>query len=243
MANKNVSGNSEMFDAFWEASSFNRYNIKEFAVAQEKYSAKVRMEPILEYPFKPRSLPIPKTLTNYLGKRRKSERTFSKKPLSRREFSTLLSSFYAYNGIEHRAYPSAGASYAVEIFCVANNVTGYNGKVLYYNSDLHAVSIIGKAPVWVSLSDKVNVQTVGTPQCIIVFVLFPNRLTSKYLERGGRFGLIEVGAAIQQLANQIAGSSKLKGVAAGGLLDDFWLRTLGLDAKEAKIVLGYLCGK
>jgi SagB-type dehydrogenase family enzyme len=231
------------FDLFWEDSSYSRFNIKEFAVVQEQYSAKDKVESIIEYPSIPERLTLPKTVTNYLSKRRKSERAFSDKSLSKHELSILLSSFYGYNGLEHRSYPSAGGTYAVEVYCVANKVTGFNGKVLYYNPDVHAVSVIGDAPSWDKLSDTINVLATGVPQCVLIFVLIPDRVTVKYLERGGRFALIETGAAMQQLANQISGSKNLKGVAAGGMIDDFWLQTLGLNKNEAKIALGYLCGR
>ena len=45
------------------------------------------------------------------------------------------------------------------------------------------------------------------------------------------------------LALQIADSRSLKGVAVGGLFDDFWKQKLGLDKTKAHIVLGYLVGK
>lgn len=231
------------FDLFWQESTYSRFNVKEFAAVQEQYSAKDKVLSVLEYPSTPLKLTLPKTAANRLAKKRKSERVFSDKPLTKRELGIILSSFYAYNGPEHRSYPSAGGSYAVEIFCIANKIDSYTGKILYYNPDLHAVSILGSAPAWDKLSDNVNVLTEGIPQCILIFVLFPERLTAKYLERGGRFGLIEVGAIVQQLAIQIASSKKLKGVPAGGLVDDYWLETLGLSKNEAKIALGYLCGK
>lgn len=231
------------FDLFWEDSTYSRFNVKEFAAAQEQFAGRDKAASIIEYPALPHKLPLPRTSANSLARRRKSERTFTDTPLSEREFSTLLSSFYAFNGAEHRAYPSAGGSYAVEVFAVANNVAGFAGKLVYYNPDLHAVSVLGSAPDWNELSPNVNVQTDGAPQCLLLFVLFPERLTAKYLERGGRFALIEVGLAVQQLALQIAGSRKLKGVAVGGLLDDYWLKLLGLNKAEAKIALGYVCGK
>jgi SagB-type dehydrogenase family enzyme len=242
MKDKNQS-NAQSFDTFWKDSSYSRFNIKEFANVQEQYNAKDKITSLLEYPSTPQKLGLPRTLANFLSRKRKSERVFSKKELTKRELGILLSSFYASNGLEHRAYPSAGGSYAVEVFCVANNVSDFTRKILYYNPDINAVSVIGDAPGWSELSTRVNVQTEGTPQCLLIFVIFPDRLTTKYLERGGRFGLIEVGAAMQQLAIQIAGTRKLKGVAVGGLIDDYWLKTLGLNKAEAKIALGYVCGK
>ena len=46
-----------------------------------------------------------------------------------------------------------------------------------------------------------------------------------------------------QLSLQIAESSKLKGVAVGGMLDTIWKQNLKLDNADAQIVLGYLIGK
>ena len=50
-------------------------------------------------------------------------------------------------------------------------------------------------------------------------------------------------AALQQLSLQIAESKHLKGVAAGGLVDDYWLDVLKLDPDDSKMALGFLCGK
>lgn len=77
----------------------------------------------------------------------------------------------------------------------------------------------------------------------MVFVAFPERAVLKYGERGGRFALMEVGAAMQQLALQIAESSKLRGVAAGGMFDEVWKQTLKLENTNAEIALSYLVGK
>lgn len=240
--NINVSAD-EHFENFWEASSYSKINIRDFASAQEQYNSKDKEDSILEYPAKPTTLPLPKSRVNKIAKKRQSERTFSDQALSEKELGQILSSFYAHNGLEHRAYPSAGASYALEIYCIANHVENHSGKILYYNPDLHAVSEIGIAPSWSDATDNIYVETVGVPQCILVMVLFGHRLSEKYLERGGRFGLIEVGAAVQQLSLQIAESKNLKGVAAGGLIDDYWLEQLNLSSEEAKVALGYLCGK
>jgi len=234
---------TEYFDLFWQQSAYTPFNIKAFAAAQEQYAASDKPVSILEYPAKPQTLVLPKTTANYLARRRGSVRTFGSQTLSKRELGKLFSSFYAFNGLEHRAYPSAGGSYAMEVFCITNKVAGLNGKILYYNPDIHAVSVLGKAPTWQELSPNVNLVATGVPQCLFIFVLFPQRLTAKYVERGGRFGLIEAGAAMQQLALQLAGSRSLKGVAIGGLIDEYWLTLLGLNKSGAMVVLGYACGK
>ena len=83
----------------------------------------------------------------------------------------------------------------------------------------------------------------GLPSLLVIFVMFPNRAVTKYGERGGRFALLEVGCAVQQLSLQIAEAPGLKGVAVGGMLDDYWKGILQLTDTPAQIVLGYVIGK
>ncbi len=198
----------------------------------------------LEYPDACKPLPTVRTQINKIAKKRKSDRSFSGKRLSIKELGYLLSSFYAWNGLEHRAYPSAGATYVTEVFCVTFNVKGYSGKVIYYDPEKHGIVVVSdKAPTWKEATKTLNMEIKGNPNLLIIFVAFPQRAIAKYGERGGRFALLEVGAAVQQLSLQIAESRRLKGVAVGGMLDTVWKQNLKLDNTEAQIVLGYLIGK
>lgn len=232
-----------LFDKFWEASSLDRFNVQEFSRQLSSYDSDEK-ELFLEYPEAPESLPTARTQINKIAKKRKSDRSFSSKELSIKELGHLLSSFYAWNGLEHRAYPSAGATYVTEVFCVAFNVEDYSGKAIYYDSKKHGTVVVSnRAPTWEEASKSLNMDIKGTPHMLMVFVSFPQRAIAKYGERGGRFALLEVGAAVQQLSLQIAESSKLKGVAVGGMLDTVWKQNLKLDNTDAQIVLGYLVGK
>ncbi len=70
----------------------------------------------------------------------------------------------------------------------------------HYNADNHSLSVVG--PLGESYADTLSLDGFeGVPQLIVVFVLFPDRMTEKYGERGGRFALIEVGHAAQNLAS------------------------------------------
>lgn len=231
------------FDKFWEASSLDKFNVEEFSRQLNTYDSDEK-ELFLEYPVAPKPLPIAKTQINKIAKKRKSDRSFSSKELSIKELGRLLSSFYAWNGLEHRAYPSAGATYVLEVFCVAFNVEHYSGKIIYYDSEKHGIVVTpGKAPTWEEASKSLNMDVEGTPHMLVVFVAFPQRALAKYGERGGRFAILEVGAAVQQLSLQIAGSPRLKGVAVGGMLDAVWKQSLKLADTDAQIVLGYLVGR
>lgn len=232
-----------LFDKFWESSSLDRFNEQQFSQQLNAYDSDDK-ELFLRYPEAPKPLPLTRSQVNKTAKKRKSDRKFSGKELSLKELGQLLSSFYAWNGLEHRGYPSAGATYVTEVFCVAFNVESHTGKVIYYDPEKHGtVDITNSAPSWDEASKSLNMSIKGEPNVLIILVIFPERAIAKYGERGGRFALLEVGAAMQQLSLQIAESSKMKGVAVGGMLDDVWKKILNLEHTNAQIVLGYLVGK
>lgn len=231
------------FDSFWEASSLDRFNVAQFARQLNVYDSDGK-ELLLEYPDAPELLPTARTRINKIAKKRLSARSFSAKKMSKKELSHLLSSFCAWNGLEHRGYPSAGATYVTEIFCVTFNIDALSGKILYYDPEKHGIVTVSQnAPSWKEASKSLNMTIEGVPNLLVVFVAFPERAISKYGERGGRFALLETGAAMQQLSLQIAQSRNLKGVAVGGMLDEVWLQILGLENTNARITLGYLVGK
>lgn len=238
-----MNNDETMFDGFWEVSSLDRFNVQQFSQKLNSYDSEDK-EMLLEYPKAVSLLPSAKTTVNKLAKKRKSDRVFSGAELSTKEVSILLSSFYSWNGLEHRGYPSAGAVYSTEIFCVAFNAENLTGQILYYDPEKHGIVSVSKsAPTWETASESLNMDIKGSPSMLIIFVTFPSRSTTKYGERGGRFSLIEVGGALQQLSLQVANTSKLKGVAVGGMLDEFWKRELRLGDTDARISLGYLIGK
>ena len=230
------------FDQFWQASSLDRFNMQQFAVQLNDYDSDNK-ELILEYSDLPTSLPKVRSQLNKIAERRKSERNFSGKELSRKELGLILSSFYGWNGLEHRSFPSAGATYVTEVYGMAFSVQEYNGKIFYYDPEKHGIVLVGASPSWEEVSKTLNINIKGKPSLLLVFIMFPDRVLAKYGERGGRFAMIEVGAAMQQLALQVAESSKFKGVAVGGMLDEVWKSSLGLKNTNAKIALGYLIGK
>lgn len=233
----------KQFKDFWTASSLDRFNVQKFASQLNAYDSDDK-ELLLEFPEEAFALPRPNTRLNKLAQKRVSNRVFSGDQLSLKELGLIFSSFYAWNGLEHRGYPSAGATYATELFAVGFNVEHLSGKVLYYDPEKHGlVALNGVAPSWEQASESLNISVEGTPSLLLVFVSFPERATAKYGERGGRFALLEAGAAIQQVSLQLAGAPKLKGVAVGGMLDQTWIDYLQLQNTDAHITLGYLVGK
>ena len=236
-----MNNKSELFELFWENSKFNHANIGEFQKSIEAYSGMEHEIPALQYSSPDIVLPRNKGKLDKLMQRRMSRRNFADKQLTLKNIGAILGSLSG-NNSGGRVIASAGATYPLEIFCLLNNVQGENnGKVAYYNVDNHSFSIVGNAPNWDDSKRLFNIETQGTPAVVVIFVLFSERTTMKYSERGGRFALIEVGEALQSLSLAVA-SEGLTGCAMGGMLDDEIKEILGLSKTTAKIALGYMCG-
>lgn len=232
-----------LFDDFWRASNLDEYTIGAFARQMAAYDADFKTSR-LEYPEAAEPLPPVRSSLARIARQRKSERVFSGRPLTKRQIATILSAGQAFNGPEHRSYPAAGALYTVELFQVVFHAEAYEQSILYYDAQAHGVvRLPGQAPVWSEVADKLNISVEGVPQSLVLIVSFPERVVAKYGERGGRFAMLEAGAAMQQLALTVAADSKLKGTAVGGTIDDYWRQVLGLTTTDARIVLGYLVGQ
>lgn len=140
--------------------------------------------------------------------------------------------------------PSGGAKYPIEVYALCFNVKGLSGKVVYYNYEKNCLSIIGECGEWEKYKIISGAEGVieGNPSILFVFAAFPDRITSKYGERGGRFLLIESGQYLQNLSLRIS-HEKLYGVELGGLFDDEFKKLLKIENTEGIITLGMLCGK
>lgn len=234
---------SELYELFWENSQLSAATTAEFRAAIEEYAGSQAPSPGLQYPAADQPLHRPSDRQITQMRRRRSERRFSSRPLSARQLGAVLAAFAACGEDVRRVYGSAGGTYPLELFCLLNNCAGpVTGQVAYYNADNHSLAAVGELPPWDAYADAVNLDTGGTqPQLVVVFVLFPKRVTEKYGERGGRFALIEVGQAVQSLALRLV-QEGLVGCACGGLLDAPIKRLLRLEGTTAQVALGYACG-
>ena len=236
-----------LFDDFWEASSLDRFNVTAFGSRLTSYDADGK-ELVLEYPQAATPLPSPRTRLGRIARKRRSDRKFSGTGLTDRELGALLASVRAWRGLEHRGYASAGATYVTEVFCVGFR-GAIEGQIAYYDPEAHGlVTLPRTAPTWEEAHAMLNTTIEGVPSVLVALVVFPTRATGKYGERGGRFALLEAGAAMQQLSLAVADSRRVKGVIVGGMLDAAWLGILGLDksqldSADARVAVGYLLGR
>ena len=233
---------AELYELFWCNSALSRATIAAWGAAMEDYAGADAPPASLRYPGP--DLPLHHPSDRKLGelRARRSERRFSERALSAKQLGAVLAAFAAFDG-ERRTYGSAGGTYPLEIFCLLNNVAGpAGGHVAYYNADNHSLTAVRPLAPWAQYAGAVNLDCGDTvPQLVVVFALMAERVTAKYGERGGRFALMDVGAAAQTLALRLAAEG-LAGCACGGLLDGEIKRLLGLEATSAQIALGYACG-
>ena len=237
MNKKNI---SPLFHLFWENSKLNDKNILNFVENFQNEESGVEK---IVYPTVDLKLRLPKDKLFKIMAKRRSEREFHSFMLTEKILSSLFSCFAEVDN--HRLLPSAGGKYPIEVYAMCFHVEGLlNEKTVYYNWLDHSLSIIGKCGKWRDI-EKVtgnNGLVKGEPSMMFVFIGFPDRVTAKYGERGGRFLLIESGHYLQNLSLRIV-FENLKAVELGGLFDDNIKKILGLEHTDAMVTLGIVCGK
>ena len=127
------------------------------------------------------------------------------------------------------------------MFCLANSVEGLDATALCYNADKHSLSSVASLPPWEAYRGLLNFECRGVPQVVFVFVLVGDRVLDKYGARGGRFALLEVGHAAQNLALRVAVEG-LAGCEIGGTVDGPLRSLLDLEDFPARVALAYACG-
>ncbi len=230
---------SPLFDLYWENTNLNDKNVLNFInnfINEEKDIEQI------EYPTKDMELDYPKDKLYGIMKKRQSDRQYSNYQINKKQLSSLFSCFAEINN--HRLVSSAGGKYPIEVYALCFNVKKLKNKIVYYNYKENSLSIIGNCANWNDIKSITGAGEVivGEPSIMFIFVGFPNRVISKYGERGGRFLLIESGHYIQNLLLRIA-YEKLKSVELGGLFDNDIKNMLGLKNSDAIITMGVICGK
>lgn len=230
---------SPLFDLYWENTNLNDKNILSFVnnfINEEKDIGRI------EYPTKDIKLDYPKDKLYEIMKERESTRKYNNYQINNKQLSSLFSCFAEINN--HRLISSAGGKYPIEVYALCFNVKNLNNKVVYYNYNDNSLSIVGNCKDWndlKSITGALDLIT-GEPSIMFIFVGFPDRVISKYGERGGRFLLIEAGHYIQNLLLRVT-YEKLKALELGGLYDNDIKNILGLKESNALITLGVICGK
>ena len=226
---------------FWEASKLDEFKIREYAASLNSYDSDDK-ELRLAFSQAATARPLKKSKLSAITNKRKSTKSFTGR-LSRNEIVDLLSSLSAKSDLEHRTYPSAGATYSVETFVLIPE--GSNLQVCYYDAlENGLVNIVEAKAQEDQLTSSLNIDVSGPISAIVLFVGISNRVTDKYQERGIRFMLLEAGAMMQQLSLALAITKNAGGCVAGGAYDDELVDILALpSADRAKLLCTLVVGK
>lgn len=164
---------------------------------------------------------------------RRSTRSYTGQPLTLQELSQLL---WAAQGLTdpqgHRAAPSAGALYPLELYIVAGDVDDLTAGVYRYQPDDHQLVKTLDGDKRAELAEAaLGQEWVKEGAVSIVFTAVYQRTTGKYGERGIRYVHMEAGHAAQNLCLQ-ATALGLGAVTVGAFHEDELSQLLNLPAEE-----------
>lgn len=140
-----------------------------------------------------------------LGERR-SVREYSSEALTIENISQLLWSAQGVTRPEGwRTAPSAGATFPLELYLVAGNVTGLAQGLYRYRADQHKLIQLGNRDLRADLAAAaLGQEWMKESAIIIVIAAVYDRATRKYGQRGIRYAHMEVGHAAQNVYLQAA---------------------------------------
>ena len=171
-------------------------------------------------------------------KERRSIRRYGKNSLKLSDVAQLL---WAAQGItgkgRFRSAPSAGATYPLEIYLVAGNVTRLKPGIYRYLPQVNALEPVIKGDKRDGLSAAaLNQKMVKNAQINIVITAVYKRTTGTYGERGARYAHMEAGHVGQNIYLQ-AETLGLGTVAIGAFDDASVVNVLELDKEEEPLYI------
>jgi SagB-type dehydrogenase family enzyme len=177
---------------------------------------------------------------------RRSVRAFSGESMSLDELARLL--FFSYGrtdrGGPFRAVASGGALYPLELYVVALKIDGLQPGLYHYAIDSNHLDIVRLCDPLAALKDVVYLHGIDIDQAsaVIVATAAFKRTTIKYLDRGYRMILMEVGEAAQNLC-LLATSLNLGACLVGGFNDDALSEFLEVDGVGEAPLLPVIVGR
>lgn len=182
-----------------------------------------------------------------LLKKRRSERSFEKTPVSAAALSQIL---WATQGItlktpyhEFRAAPSAGGLYPLETYLVLNRVEDFKPGVYHYQVPTHSLVLLKEGPFGEKLA-RIALDQSMTANAAFTFIwsAVVERSKWKYGERAYRYIYLDAGHMAQNAA-LTALSLELGSCPIGAFFDSEADELLGLDGKDEFSVYMTAIGK
>jgi len=234
-------------DDFYEASSLHAANVRDFTARATGYEPAglgavhrfVGAEPVVEL------RPVRDRTQRWLAARR-SDRTFSARPLDERDVGRILAAVGPAGtlaGGGRRLVPEAGGLDAVFAFAWCASVRGrFGGRMLRYDHRRHGVADLGPCPSHERLRELFLLDQDDVAALYVVLVIDDAEVRAKYGERGGRFVLQQVGHAAQNIGLRLAADRHRGYVVVGGQ-DVAVLTHLGLAHTGARYGTTVACGR
>lgn len=179
--------------------------------------------------------------------RRESALNFSQNSISLEELSSIL--FFGAGitrrgkdeNFHHRAHPSSGMRYPIEIYILALNIRGTENGIYHYNVLDHSLEYLEACDKSVS-GLLFNSKLARNAATILIFTMVHNRSRVKYGNQGFKLGLIESG----HIGENIYLASSALGIkcrAFGGMKYDAAAELLDIDRKFEEPFYALALGK
>ncbi len=161
--------------------------------------------------------------------RRRSVRNYADKPLTLGDLGQVLWAAQGKTGKDYgRTAPSAGATYPMELFVVAGNVSGLEQGIYQYQSEGHCLRPVVSGDRRRELAGAALGQTcIQKAPAVLVLCAEYKRTTGRYGERGERYVHIEAGHIGQNVHLQCEALG-LGTVMIGAFVDSAVQRVLGI---------------
>ena len=180
-----------------------------------------------------------------LMSKRKSERDFQNYEINLKELSTILyyTCGYKLAGDGKKHTPSSGGFNSVEIFPIVLSSNEINAGIYYFDSKKNCLNeiYINNFKEWLVNDVFYQKEWVNAS---VVFILTSNigRLTSKYLLRSYRLGLLDVGHVSQNFY-LTATAMDLKVCASGGYIESEIENAIDINGIDVASFLTIMIGK
>jgi len=171
--------------------------------------------------------------------KRRTVRAFTSAPLTLAELSQLL---WAAQGItdpvrQHRAAPSAGALYPLEVVVVVGNVTGLASGSYRYQARGHQLNLERGGDLREELAAAaLHQEWLAKAPVVLVIAAVYERTSGKYGDRSARYVPMEVGHAAENVALEAVALGLGAGL-VGAFEDVAVARVVGLAPREKPLYL------
>jgi SagB-type dehydrogenase family enzyme len=176
--------------------------------------------------------------------KRRSVRSYQTGPLTLQQVSQLLWAAYgisdstSYSRLKLRTAPSAGATYALELYLLAGKVEGLDAGIYKFTPDGHSITLVRKSDIRNEVAQACLDQKMlhQAPASIIYTAVYP-RITGRYGNRGAdRYLCMDIGHSAQNVYLQSVAMG-LATCAVGAFDDEKLAEVLQLPVEEKILYL------